>query len=459
MQHLLQCARVTLASVLLLTFMLLAMPIQKAEAAHARWCPPQSTPLCAENAFLDFWRAVDRVTGGYALDILGFPISPSLRAPNGMVIQFYERAVMEFHPQNPLEYQVQLARLGAFLIEDSPRTAQPPEPCEDRNTCYIFTQTNHTLRGLFLRYWSINGGLPVFGLALTEQFSERNLADGKIYTVQYFERNRFEAHPENTNPRYQVLLGRLGAELLAAGIDEVRTWPVVQTPHYGDTGVVAPPSSPPTSRDEQLVSTASGLVSSIPSFRYIIDNLEARQVDWTFAAMADSWGKFESRRNLITFNEVFRNWDAHDLAAVIGHEGQHAYDFYASGPPRTVEDCYVFEYRGFVAAAALWKAWYGAMGKPNPTNEFERELNGILFELENNPGRFEEWLILIYAEQCGAMVAQVGEEGSGIPRSLEGLPELVAQLLPDTEQLLATFDASRVDLWQEHPDLPTWSKQ
>jgi hypothetical protein len=35
--------------------------------------------------------------------------------------------------------------------------------------------------------------------------------DGKIYTVQYFERAMFEWHPENVGTPYEVLLSRLGA--------------------------------------------------------------------------------------------------------------------------------------------------------------------------------------------------------------------------------------------------------
>jgi hypothetical protein len=33
------------------------------------------------------------------------------------------------------------------------------------------------------------------------------------YLVQYFERNRFEYHPENAGNKYEVLLGLLGIDL------------------------------------------------------------------------------------------------------------------------------------------------------------------------------------------------------------------------------------------------------
>ena len=40
--------------------------------------------------------------------------------------------------------------------------------------------------------------------------------DGQPYTVQYFERARFEYHPENAGSPYEMLLGQFGTEMLAA---------------------------------------------------------------------------------------------------------------------------------------------------------------------------------------------------------------------------------------------------
>jgi len=55
----------------------------------------------------------------------------------------------------------------------------------------------------------------VFGYPISEEFREVNPDDGREYTVQYFERQRFEWHPGAWPERYDVLLGRLGAQLLA----------------------------------------------------------------------------------------------------------------------------------------------------------------------------------------------------------------------------------------------------
>src|SRR5437773_9956272 len=65
-----------------------------------------------------------------------------------------------------------------------------------------FAPTGHTLRGAFLDYWSRYGGLAQFGYPITEEFVESLGPEpdsnyDKYFSVQYFERNRFEHHPEN----------------------------------------------------------------------------------------------------------------------------------------------------------------------------------------------------------------------------------------------------------------------
>lgn len=73
-----------------------------------------------------------------------------------------------------------------------------------------FSETGHSLALGFKAFWEKSGGLPVFGYPLTEEFTEANPDTGQKFTVQYFERERFEYHPENAGTPYNVLLGRLG---------------------------------------------------------------------------------------------------------------------------------------------------------------------------------------------------------------------------------------------------------
>ncbi|MBA3943423.1 MAG: hypothetical protein H0X37_02540 [Herpetosiphonaceae bacterium] len=76
-----------------------------------------------------------------------------------------------------------------------------------------FAETKQCLSGRFLSYWQHNGGLPVFGFPITAVQNERNRDTGVSYLTQWFERTRFELHPEQAAP-YDVLLGRLGNDRL-----------------------------------------------------------------------------------------------------------------------------------------------------------------------------------------------------------------------------------------------------
>ena len=78
-----------------------------------------------------------------------------------------------------------------------------------QSSCETFTQTGKKICGKFLDYWNKNGGLSQQGYPLTDEVEEKSETDGKTYTVQYFERAVFEAHPDNKAP-YDILLQLLG---------------------------------------------------------------------------------------------------------------------------------------------------------------------------------------------------------------------------------------------------------
>ncbi|NJO07667.1 MAG: murein peptide amidase A, partial [Chloroflexaceae bacterium] len=76
---------------------------------------------------------------------------------------------------------------------------------------HCFLETGFCISGRIKQFWEQNGGLAVFGFPMTRQ--QPQLVDGVERQVQWFERNRLELHPEN-EPPYDVLLGRLGVEVL-----------------------------------------------------------------------------------------------------------------------------------------------------------------------------------------------------------------------------------------------------
>ncbi len=87
-------------------------------------------------------------------------------------------------------------------------------PSSDPSQTYCDV-TGHNVGPAFTAYWQNNGGLPRFGYPLTELFEETSDVDGVTRLVQYFERARFEYHPEYAGTKDEVLLGLLGVELTA----------------------------------------------------------------------------------------------------------------------------------------------------------------------------------------------------------------------------------------------------
>ena len=109
-----------------------------------------------------------------------------------------------------------------WIITPLPSRADSLDPADSRPAptpasllVTYFPEVGHTLTGPFRAYWQSHGGLAQFGFPLTEEFSEQNPTDGQNYTVQYFERERFEYHPELVGTPYEVELGLLGVQQTA----------------------------------------------------------------------------------------------------------------------------------------------------------------------------------------------------------------------------------------------------
>ncbi len=156
--------------------------------------------------FKGYWEA----HGGLAR--FGLPLTEPFSEVNAddgkpYTVQYFERARLEHHPEHAgTPYEILLGFLG--------KAFHPPDPpVAARADAQHFPETGHNLGGPFRAYWEANGGLAAYGLPLTEELREVSPTDGKEYTVQYFERARFEHHPENPAP-YDVLLGHLGRQLL-----------------------------------------------------------------------------------------------------------------------------------------------------------------------------------------------------------------------------------------------------
>lgn len=163
------------------------------------------------GGFYRYWQQF----GG--LGVFGYPLTGELQE-DGRTVQYFERVRFESHPGSWAErYDVLLGRLGFTLVEQRILAGEAPfQPVANgsEDECDFFPETGHTLCSAFRDYWRAHGGLAILGYPISAEFTEINPDDGQEYTVQYFERARFEWHPGPNGG--SVLLGRLGAQVLAA---------------------------------------------------------------------------------------------------------------------------------------------------------------------------------------------------------------------------------------------------
>lgn len=193
-------------------------PVQPGPNAR---CFPE-TGFCIDGRIREYWEQ----NGGLA--VFGYPKTPlqtEVIEGKSLQVQWFERNRMELHPENARPYDVLLGRLGADVLELQNRDWQSFRTSLAQSGCRYFPETQHNVCGEFLEAWRSTGleldgrpgkteseSLALWGLPLSDAQVE-TLSDGKQYTVQWFERGRFELHPEN-QPPYRVLMGLLGNEIL-----------------------------------------------------------------------------------------------------------------------------------------------------------------------------------------------------------------------------------------------------
>lgn len=122
-----------------------------------------------EGHFLEFWR-----TNGGEL-IFGDPITEMTNT--GMPMQYFQKARLELHSNN----QVKLGLLGSELYE------------EEKGFTPILDGPNTPK---FSRFYNKRGGADIFGYPISPVLEE----EGRL--VQYFQRAKFEYHPEVVDPFY-----------------------------------------------------------------------------------------------------------------------------------------------------------------------------------------------------------------------------------------------------------------
>jgi DNA-binding beta-propeller fold protein YncE len=202
------------------------------------------TGKTVKGIFLSYWDT----HGGLAQQ--GFPISEEMNEVSDLngksyTVQYFERAVFEYHPEEQPPYDVLLSQLGTFQYRKKYPNGAPGQKANDSAGSQLFTETGHRVGGKFLAYWKSHGGLPQQGYPISEEFTEVSELNGKTYTVQYFERAVFEMHPAE-QPPYDVLLSQLGTFRYREKYEQsgATATPVTQVSTPTAPATVAPAATP-----------------------------------------------------------------------------------------------------------------------------------------------------------------------------------------------------------------------
>ncbi len=186
--------------------------------------PTQPLPPPAPQAFGHFFPETEQAVGGTfynfwynngALARIGYPISTELQERSETdnklyLMQYFERGVIEWHPELRAPNNVQLSPIGTYLYKALyPRGATGQQP-NTTSGSVSFRDTGKRLGGKFLDFWRKNGGQTGFGSPITDEFMQQSVTDGKTYRVQYFQRAIFELHPE-LKPPADVMLVMAGS--------------------------------------------------------------------------------------------------------------------------------------------------------------------------------------------------------------------------------------------------------
>lgn len=160
------------------------------------------TGYTVEGEFLEKYQSASDPTLVYGYPITNAFVAPDISPSAGLQIQYFQRARFEYHPENAPGDRVVVSPLGTYLYEleqiDSKTVTSASHPA-----CRFFVESQHQTCHAFLKFFDANGGVDQFG----NPISEIIIINGQL--IQYFEKARFEWHPERPSGK-RVSLTNLG---------------------------------------------------------------------------------------------------------------------------------------------------------------------------------------------------------------------------------------------------------
>ena len=367
----------------LLVLGVLALGAQAQGAAHTF---PQ-TGHTVSGLFWTYWQA----HGGLAQQ--GYPLSEPFTEKSDLngqtyLVQYFERAVFEQHPENAPPANVLLSQLGTFRYH-AKYPAGAPGQVVNKTAGHFFAETGHWVGGAFWAYWQAHGGLAQQGYPLSDEFSEVSDLNGKSYTVQYFERAVFERHPENAPP-FDVLLSQLGTFQLHQKYPGGAPTPVATAPPGGTsvpTVAATPGALSPTIRD--LLAKSDAAMNALQAMKaHSVNNTTEGAV--TTVDIADYQYQAPDRRYLKVTSP--RGSGPAAVAEVIDIGTQHFERQGAAGPWAATANAAPFGWPAYNKVYVAEHALAAVLGSPTTINGTPVQVVQVSIAAANAPAQVDQMI-------------------------------------------------------------------
>jgi hypothetical protein len=224
---------------LLIVGIVMIPAVGQAQEPDSQYFGASSLPMSSD--FLQFFNLHGR------LEVFGPPISAEM-FEDGVRVQYLRNVRLEWHPENPRPYRVQLGLLGELVGTRQPPLPQTQVPPANRLDQRYYPQTGHTIKAGFLSFFDQHGGLDLFGYPISEMGPAENNT-----VVQWFQRARLELHPDSAGG--QIVLAPLGEQAFKMKHPEM----IDATPNISHnltvpgTGAVTAPQLPSSEPSSNLV--------------------------------------------------------------------------------------------------------------------------------------------------------------------------------------------------------------
>lgn len=132
-----------------------------------------------EGDFLSYYQSVPNPEL-----VFGYPITEQFTDNSGMLVQYFQRARFEMHPELPGGQRVKLTPLGNLTYQPAAQLV-----INNQFACRTFEETGYSVCFAFLDFFDENGGIAQFGFPISPFEFQNNMI------VQYFQNARMEWRP------------------------------------------------------------------------------------------------------------------------------------------------------------------------------------------------------------------------------------------------------------------------